>query len=400
MCSKPNCLHNGAACTAWYRSTMLNSEASGLAQYGESIYVMKKNDTKNTFDLLRLDLAGVIQEIVFTLDVGDTTSGTWMLYCIESVYYINNTAWITAEYRYSVITELDGYIDYDRNTVSHVIMGVSLKDGSCVKLTELPDAESVGFQVDYSIQAISKDYIVFEKSWHSSKLLSSVAFEIAMRQGEFSEFSSADDPYYEYETEHNRNSKYLFTLFVLNISTSELSTFDEGERIHEYNQNGDCIAAYNKYLFNGMMNDCFLYQLCSYTTTPERTIFSSTVYMYDPANDESTLLFDIDDGSLVETSPSMRLDSSILDERIHYCEILYEEHKIAYYLYSQITSESTELYTIDWGSRFWLKGETADWFIGENYYENWDELGNRPLYRIDKQDYFDGNYDLAVKLGM
>jgi hypothetical protein len=380
LCNKPNCLHASDACSAWYRSLPDGGfGATGLALYGDYLYVVKAFDSKNTFDLLKLDLSGIAQEVVYSIKVGNYTPDSWKLSYIDSVYYIDDTAWITAFYQYTRVVELDGRESIDRSVSFQAIMGVSLQDGSCVYLNEFIELKQMGYAPKYRILQASNGYIVFEKTWNSLELLNESRFNEALQRGEYQQFRFADHPYYEYSTWHYNTNRIMFEISVYSTVKNSFEVFDGGECEHHFESTGETAGYYTTYLFSGLCDDLFIYE------KPDRLSGKSSINTYNPSTGERLHLFDIDNGTLRGFAPSWSMWSSVVDRGVLYQRVL-ENNKAAIYLYSLDTGSSTKLHDDYLYVTFRLRGESENYFIGEPFNDH-NISGYNPLYRIDKQDY-------------
>jgi hypothetical protein len=392
FCNQPLCLHVTNSCTALYSGGYLGSEdgAVGLAEYGEHVYVMKKNETKNCFELLQMSLLGDVLGVVFSLDLGSRDYETWELVRIRDVFYINDTAWFTAVYEYREIIVLDDGTRSETRPgpMSSVVMGVNLTDGTCTRLTELPTSSQIGLSLDSSMELVADGYIVLEKTWNSLDVLTRAQFHEASKSGEFTEYASADDPYFEYERWPIQNNITNYSLLVYNTKTNETEIFDEGEYVQMASEYDDPGYQLPKYLFTGVYKGQFVYQVPDWHTSKD------DVYLYNPVTGITTLVLEIEAGTLLGVMYSWNSGyacSSVISDRILY-RIEQENQEVTVCFYSPDTGETTVLHNDYIYCTFRIRGETASCFIGERFDDSNDN-GEHHLYIIDKQDYYSGNYN-------
>ena len=386
FCNQPLCLHVTNSCAALYSGSETEAGAAGLAEYGGYVYVMKNNKTKNCVELLQMSLSGEVLGVVFSFDIGSRDHGTWRLLRIQDVFYINDTAWFTAVYQYHEVIEDNG-TRYETGPMSSVVMGVSLTDGTCTRLTELPTSSQIGLSLDSSMELVADGYIVLEKTWNSLEVLTRAQFHEASKSGEFAEYASANDPYFEYQSWHIKNNVTNYSLLVYNTKTNEIEVFDEGEYVQMVSEYDDLGYQLPKYLFSGVYKGQFV------CLVPDRHTSKSDVYLYNPVTGITTLILEIEAGTLLGVMYSWNsgyTGSSVISDRILY-RIEQENQEVTICFYSPDTDETTVLHNDYIYSTFRIRGETASCFIGERF-DDANDRGEHHLYIIDKQDYYSGNY--------
>jgi len=373
LCDKPNCKHSDSSCGAWYGNML---DATGLALYGENLYVVKRNSERNTYELISMDMTGGSQKIVYSLDIGDMEPGAWVLSTIRRVYYAGGMAWFSVQYQYV------GEAGESGEFYSERIIGVNLRDGKAVTLNELSRDNA-----EYTIELVSKDYILICKDWSALEKLSQRAFNEALLQGEYAEFSNAADPYYEYQLWYLKNRDLMFSCLIYDVNSGEMSEFDSGKVKITYDENGLVSGSLPKYTFKGMYDGKIIYGIPDYEGY-------SPVYIYDVKKNGSEHILDIENGGTLITAMSGDVMSSVThDEKILYC--LYTENETAkIYYYDLKTKEHVELFEDKRNITFRMIGETSDKYIGMIY----GDSGPGSAYMIDKEDYISGNLKAAVKL--
>lgn len=375
LCDKPNCNHLNKSCGAWYENMLA---ATGLALYGENLYVVKCNSEYNTYEIISMDMTGGSQKVVYSLDIGDMKPGEWVmgLGAIRRVYYAGGMAWFSAQYQYV------GEAGESGEFYSERIIGVNLRDGKAVMLNELSRDNA-----EYHIQLVSEDYVLIRKDWSALEQLSQRAFNEALLQGEYAEFSNAVDPYYEYQLWYLENRDIMFSYLIYDVNSGEMSEFDSGKFKVTYDENGHVGGILPKYTFKGIYDGKLIYGIPDYEGY-------SPVYIFDIKSNESEQILDIENGGTLLTAMSGDVMSSVThDGKILYC--LYTENETAkIYYYDLKTKEHVELFEDKRNITFRMIGETSDKYIGMIY----GDSGPGSAYMIDKEDYISGNLKAAVKL--
>ena len=96
ICTQTNCHHNGKDCAAWINGGSL---AKGLARYNKKLYVVDYSLENQKYTLKTADQTGENQKIIAEIPCGDTKKDGWCMASVDDVYYCNNTAWCTLQYR-------------------------------------------------------------------------------------------------------------------------------------------------------------------------------------------------------------------------------------------------------------------------------------------------------------
>ena len=187
LCDRANCRHINEKCPAYYAP----ESVTGLAMFGGSVYVIRRNEEKNTFDLLQTDIKSEQQRVIYSIPIGTREPDSWHVEEIPSVLNTKDTAWITLGYGY---VSADGSGSYATGTGTEILK-VRLSDGTAVKLRERPEDTNVS----YSIAGLSGQYAIVKKSWYSPAYPpDTAAFYAAMKEGAYSEFAASSDPYNDY----------------------------------------------------------------------------------------------------------------------------------------------------------------------------------------------------------
>ncbi|MPW24523.1 hypothetical protein GC105_01785 [Alkalibaculum sp. M08DMB] len=382
LCSKANCSHSDASCGAWYKNM---DDATGLAMYGENVYVIKLNPDSNTYDLLSMDPTGSNQKVIYSLDVGEYKPGSWVANDIGDVYYAGGMAWFSAQYQYiGEVTEESNEFDYFESTIA---LGVNLQDVTTIMLNELPEDKVMYESEDnarYEFELVSKNYIMVSKNWNGIEQLSQKDFYEAYEQGEFEEFGNATDPQYEYFMWYQDHREPMFSYLLYDVKTGEWKEFDSGKYELNFDDDGHVGGVYSKYIFSGIYDGKLIYKIPDYEQE------DVSVYLLDVKTNEREQILDIKNGGTLGTGYSGIFD----DEKILYC-LFTENEKADIFYYNIRTKEHVELFQDDRRITFRMIGETADKYIGIIY----SPVSYNPtVYMIDKEDYYNGDLKAAEKL--
>lgn len=171
LCSRVNCSHSNEECSAWYKSYGI----AGIAFYKEKIWYIKENETKNTWELISMNVTGEEQQVKASLDIGNAIGDSWILNTIYDVYYTDDKAIVCMEYVY-VNNEMEDELDMDRMQFKII----SLEDGSVTTVNEI-----VNNTEEYSLEGISKDVLMFMVRENQIKMLTEKEFQQAYLAGEF-----------------------------------------------------------------------------------------------------------------------------------------------------------------------------------------------------------------------
>ncbi|MGI6659064.1 MAG: hypothetical protein ACOX4N_06640 [Dethiobacteraceae bacterium] len=378
LCDKANCSHANASCSAWYENV---HDATGLAMYGEKVYVIKLNSNSNKYELLSMDPTGNNQKVIYSLEIGDYRAGSWVLDSIRYVYYAGGMAWLSADYQY-IGEPAEESSDFS-DSAHTLIIGINLQDGTSITLNELSEAKAA-----YQLELVAKDYIVLRKDWQALEQLSQKAFAEAYEQGEFAEFSSAADPYYEYQVWYQDHSEPMYLYLIYDLRTGEVTEFERGKYKLNYDEDGHVGGVLPKYIFTGTYDGKLIYTVSDYEK-------NNSLYTLDVKNNEREQLLAIENGGTLVTAMLGGVISSIIDgNKILYC--LYTEQEKADILYYDLqTKEHVALFQDDRRITFRLIGETSTKLIGIIY----NPITYNPtVYSIDKEDYYQGNLNAAEKL--
>jgi hypothetical protein len=380
LCDKANCRHSDKSCGAWYEFMF---DATGFAMYGDRLYVVQKNAANNSYDLVSMDVTGNDRKVVRSLDIGDYTSGAWVLSGIERAYYFRGAAVLVAKY---------AYIQGEHNlgsdgTSSTQILEISLSDGTYHALNEL-SAEDGDYTI--TVELVSDEYIIFEKQWSEPSLLAEAEFEDEVERGGFPEFSGDPDPYYRYTLWHQNNCEYLYLDVIYDRASGEFATFDQGKCTILYEPDGQYSSRLPKNFFGGGYAGDILYGGLDFEDK------RSPIYRGGAQRDESDLLFEVENGGFLLASNFSGLMNLVVDrERLLYCK--YKDDGMAdIYEYSLNTGEHAYLYTDKRNITFRLIGESSGKYIGKMY-SNMDII---PVYAIDKDAYNNGNFSAAKRCRM
>lgn len=386
LCNQANCKHSDSGCNAWYENTL---DATGLAMYGEKVYVLKLNSERNEYELIGMDITGTHQEIIHSLDIGNCKPDSWVLVNIGNVYYAGNVAWFTAQYQYlEQPSKIGVAMDHLECTI---LYGIDLKNGSIRKLNDLPQNKSMFESKQnprYKFEFISEGYLMISKNWNALERLSPEGFHDLFEQGEFTEFSNSVDPYYEYLVWYQDNRELMFSYLLYNVSTGERVVFDHGKHQPEYGEDGH-VAGYNpKYNFIGTYAEKLIYLIPDYEK-------NSAVYLFDASKNENEHILDIENGGALVTAGWGDVNRCIIDnEKILYC-LYKEDEKAEIFYYDIAAKETVRLFRDEKNITFRMIGETSDKYIGIMYRGIFLEP---KIYMIEKEDYYNGNLKEAEKL--
>ncbi|MCL2136768.1 MAG: hypothetical protein FWH40_04515 [Coriobacteriia bacterium] len=381
ICSRANCQHNDENCFAWI--SYVNS-AYGLALFDESFYVIKRDDKKNSFDLLQMELGSGVIRTVSTLDIGENKPGNWTLIGLAGrVYYVGDFAWIEATYQYCEEYHDGHYYPQEDTTV----IGINLNNGEATMLYAL----SLDDGLEHSIELAAKDFLVIKETADKEPLLSEELFYEALENGAYSSFSDEqdpwNDPYNNYMMWHMQNKTVLFSYLIYDIKTGNTSVLDSGElgKYHDADNN-----AYwrDSYRFFGVYNERMIYSINEYETANRMNNWK--IYSYDLESGSNEFIIEVDGGNVYEM-----MDSGFIlkNSEILYC--LYTDNKTTvFYSYSLSTGETIGLFEDDERITFRIHGETKDCFIG-SLMKNEDMS---ILYILSKNDFYAGNLGAVIKL--
>ena len=383
LCDRPNCRHTGKDCPALYK----RDGATGLAQVGDYLYVVKRSEEENAYQLLELGLDGQVQRVLCSLAIGEKEPDSWYIEEIYEVIYTRNTAWITVCWDYIDET---GSSSYSTGEGAQII-GVSLTDGAMVTLNEVPEDDSVS----YSLAAVSPDYAVVRKSWREPRQPDQETFYEELERGEHPEFEDEEYPYNAYYGWWQKNFKDFYELTVYDLSTGESRLWFSGEELQAYNEEGDRSASTSLHQFMGTAADGRLLYWRYDETFAEKGISDSTgvyVYTWDPATDAVEELIHVENGNVILPNYHGNISASLVDDGTRFYYRMDEANgSKEVYSYNLTTGESTKLFDQPEDITFFLNGVSGDWYMGR-------KSGESGYYAIPKADYEAGNLDALEEI--
>ena len=275
ICSKSNCRHSDSGCSGWYEPL----SAVGLALYGKNVYVFKRNESKNSYDLICMDISGNSQKTVCTFNTGSCSEEGWHLSSIYDVCYVGGMVWFKGSYSYRYGINSD---QTDRDAVS--VIGVNLSDGKHTVINKLPENEkemTPELYADCSIEYISKDFVMIQKIWNAAEKLTKEEFMKAFDGGSWSEFKNSEDPYYAYLEWHSSSGDYVYSYLLYDVQNGSLKEFEKGVPFMIYDD-GKIEGIYAPYIFSGTYDNKILY--CTYDRISDAYAHESgmSVFIYDP----------------------------------------------------------------------------------------------------------------------
>ena len=383
VCPRPNCRHVGPDCPANFTA----GSAIGLAQVGEYLYVVKRNETEQTYELLELDLKGEQQRVVFSMDAGKQEPDSWHIEEVLSVDYTPEMAWLTVCYDYTNKEGGSGYVTGE----GAQIVGVRLADGEAVYLNDIPEDDNIM----YAIETLSSDYVVVEKSWYDPAHPDQETFYAELERGEHQEFKEEEAPYNAYYDWWQSNHRSLYELSVYDVTTGESRVWHAGEMAIYQDEDGDGSMTVEPYTLKGVMADGrFLYieTICESYGDSWPDVH---VYAWNPATDETENLLMIENGGVKALNTYHRTNMVFLnqDGRFYYY-IHGENGENDVYAYDLKTGESNLLHREPDGTSMLFRGGGNGWLVGDLYLEG-KEKG---ICYMSEEDYEAGNFDAAKKI--
>ncbi|MCH1984502.1 hypothetical protein MCG98_18270 [Ruminococcus sp. OA3] len=377
LCDKANCLHLNEKCTAWYRDW---TAVHGIAYYQDGICLFKRNDDKNTYELIRMDVTGKNQKVIARLDIGDWKSGSWYLSSLGDIYYSAGRAVVGADYTW---IEGEGDSSQTQNCIQYLL--IDMVDGAVSEVNEKTTDSTV-----YELQGISEDALFFKKTVSEIEQLSEKEFEEAYASGMFrGEIHTEDsmERYLEYQGKwYPAHSDQKDEYIKYNIKDSSETLLEETPLTMTFDEEGYLVETLSKYIVLGSYEQSYL------VSEPDWDHESGEYFLWDLAKNEKTPLFNIEHGgTLAWETGSLAL--GIYDEsKILYCEYIDEttanilEHDLK-------TGDSRELFEDVRNISFRIINVTEEFFIGKIYTDT-----GYGVYKIRREDYFAGNLDKVVKL--
>lgn len=376
LCSRVNCSHSNEECSAWYKSYGI----AGIAFYKEKIWYIKENETKNTWELISMNVTGEEQQVKASLDIGNAIGDSWILNTIYDVYYTDDKAIVCMEYVY-VNNEMEDELDMDRMQFKII----SLEDGSVTTVNEI-----VNNTEEYSLEGVSKDVLMFMVRENQIKMLTEKEFQQAYLAGEFPKgtFSAKNeqDLYFEYTSKWypancSPTEKYIY----YNLKTQEKTVLEESPAMLTFDDDGYQIGELPKYIFLGVYDDNFL------VSEPDWNGISR-IFLWNVKNGNKEEVLLIEDGGTLSRETGNANQNVYDDGKFLYCK--YEnEDKAVIYQYDIETATSKELFEDKRNITFRIINDTKKEFIGKKY----TDFGYS-LYRINKEDYYAGKMEKMKKL--
>ena len=386
LCGRANCSHKDISCPAYYYELPTNN-AVGLAMVGDALYVVKRNEEKNAYELLQTNLYGEQQKVVYSLDIGDVQPGNWVVQEVIHVYYARDMAWLEVNYSY-VETDLS-YGSYSQNGV----IGIRLSDGK-----ELYRSELELNQGNYSVVLLSADYAVLEKDWDTVPLVPQEEFYVAMEKGEYQEFRDSVNPYADYyDVWSSEMQQPMYEFILYNVASGQTSAADSGTIRMYYNDNGEVNGGGTGRFYMGQTCDGYVLYFEFGADFSLNHGGSVDVYRWNPKTDGVENILHIPKGNVKVLNAQNPLFICMTRDGAGFYYYLTSESEegdlYTFYHYTLETGESTKLFQTDLENEFNTQGETADSFFGK--------ISSRPdnsFYQISKEDYEKGNYAAAEKL--
>lgn len=383
LCDKANCKHNDQTCAAWYEN---QSSLIGLALYQDACYMFQHNSADNTYDFIKTDFTGNNRQIIARLDIGEyNKNGSWILGGINTVNYCGNMVWF--------ITNNTYMIENGPGAICSQIVGINLQNGSITTLNELSFDN-----INYSLKAISESYLVLEKNWCELELLSEADFNEECKKGTFEYyFNDSEEPYYDYYHQwYPLNSNQTTTILLYTIETGEMAVLEEFPTTLDFDDDGYVTGTLPRYVFNGAYNESFL---CSEL---DRSDNVEHVFLWDVEKNKHTNVLDIQNGGIKfygNASPN-----SVIFDDSQFLYITYNEEKsMNIFKFDLETMKSSPKLTEEsLPATMQILSDAQDMFIIKKYNPAAIVVGDYAsnLYKIYKEDYYNGNFDKAVKLNL
>lgn len=381
LCDKANCSHQDKTCNAWYETP---SALSGLALYQDACYMFRRNYISNTYDFVKTDFTGSNCRTIVQLDIGTyNKNGSWILSGIENVHYCGDMAWYVADYTYS--SEDTPGIPYRQ------IAGIHLSTGSIVTINE-PTFDGV----NYSLEAISEHHIILKKQWSKLELLSESDFNKECEKGTFGNyFNDSEESYYDYYHKwYPLNSNQITTILLYTIKTGEMTVLEEFPATLDFNDDGYVTGTLPRYSFNGNYRGKFLCSELNRSANIER------VFLWDVEKNTQTDVLSIQNGG-IKLYGNISSLSVIFDESDFLYVTYNGEESMNIYKFDLDTMESSSKLTEEpLPVTMQVLADSQNMFIIKKYNLTAAVLGkySSNLYKISKEDYYNGNFDKAVRL--
>ena len=375
LCDKANCRHSDEACGAWYDNSSVRN-AVGLALYLGKVYIVKLNQRLNSYEILCMEPSGTGQKVIYSLNIGDATKGSWIVSDIANVYYAGGMAWMSVNYVYiNDVDEADFF-------TTQCIIGINLSTGDVVKLGE-PSKEDINYEIEF----ITPEYLVYIRKWNRVARLSHEKFNSAMIGGEFPDFKDSSDPYYEYWLWYEEHKGLSYEYNIYEVSSGEISEFDNGEYSRNYNEYGSFVGVLPKYYFSGLVGSQLVYGIPDYENE------NVMMYTFDIETGDTKEIIHIKNGGTLGVAEAGNISVGVTrDHKIVCCE--YTENETAQIFYYDLASgERKDLFMDDRRITFRMIGETSDMYIGKIE----SDFGSN-VYSISKDAYERGDLKAAIRL--
>lgn len=384
LCDKANCLHFDTECGAWYGDA---ASLSGLALYRDRIFSFRKNEEKNIFELVSTNTSGNDRHIVSSIPIGSMEGGTWLLSSIEEVYYIADRA--VARLNYIYVT--DQTMEEDNMNLDETCgqyIWIDLKSG---EITEINERSTE--QVVWKLEGIQQDNLIFSKRENRIPLLSKEEFESAYQTGKIQDdglrTDNREERYYYYMNDwYPLHCEPFQTYLCYDWNTLEETALDGQDMQIMYGTDGNYLGELSVYLFEGSYGDSYLVE------KPVWEGSGTELFLLNKETGEKTLLLHIEDGGILAMEQGNMISVIFEESKLLYCEYKAGE-KADIFLFDIASKESRKLFEDERNITFRIIDDTQEYFIGKIYSES-----GYDLYKIAKNDYYNGSFDKAVKLNV
>ncbi len=269
-----------------------------------------------------------------------------------------------------------------------------MSDGSPVAIDvpdSAPDSEAL------FLEAVTENYLIFSQQCHEIPLLTADEFAVECEKGTFGTlFGDSEDPYYEYYRKwypYNNNQTERYLLYTIN--TGETSLLEEVPTQFQTNPEDDVWGTYPHYIFVGEYDGKLL---CD---EPIRENDDNHVFLWDmDTNTKSDVIY-LENGGIMYYGQNT-YDNSVVDGSSFFYIKNTSEHSADAFLFNLDTRQSSDKITELGDDNLHLIAETSDMFICRTQVTIAQFTGTNlyTMYKISKEDYYNGDLDKAVKLNL
>ncbi len=382
LCSKADCSHHDESCSGWFGE---NEEVAGLAEYEGKIYFFMHQSEQNMIQLIRMDSDGGAREVVAQLSQGETWQGKWNA-SLGEVYYAGGKAITTLDWNY--IPEVPQ--EEDKCIVQ--CLGVDLQTGEITEFMSLEE-ESRCF-----IESVCETYAVIGIEKYQNRPMKANEFEKEYELGTFEENEDvmhSENPYDAYKQWYFNETPLQYEFLLYDLNGKSISILSEGTLKQIEVEDGTTYSRSAPFHTIGWYEGNLLIEENEETYFEDEGIYgikNTRIYSLDVKANQKELLLNIDDGYLLDAG---NLDiAQVGDGDKLFFMKRKTNGKADYCIFSLKSREEKMMYEGDTDVPYIMMGETKSAFI---YFTQGDII-NKKMYIIDKEDYYNGNFNASDRL--